>query len=171
MGYQAHLQRPGRVRRYIHVIPPVTPTHLGRGVVDNLLCRQITLVTDQQLVDALDGVSVNLLEPLLDVVVSFCMSQRMVGMILSRRVMRAPTRVSHVVNDNDAVGSSVVRRGDRSESLLSGRVPLYRQGEEARGERSWRVMSGVMCGVPSFRMEQPKPIRVKSGIERSRFGR
>ena len=42
-------------------------THLGRCVIHNLLGGKIRLVTDKKLVDALDGVSVNLLEPLLDV--------------------------------------------------------------------------------------------------------
>ena len=42
--------------------------YLGCLVVDNLLCCQVTLVTDKQLVDILIGISINLIEPLLDVV-------------------------------------------------------------------------------------------------------
>lgn len=42
--------------------------YLGYCVLHDLLVRHITLVADQQLVDALSGVSVNLLQPLLDVV-------------------------------------------------------------------------------------------------------
>ena len=42
--------------------------NLGRRVVDNLLCGQVTLVSDKKLVDILRGVSVNLLQPLLHVV-------------------------------------------------------------------------------------------------------
>lgn len=40
---------------------------LGGSVVDHLFGRQVRLVSDQELVDTLDGVAVNLLEPLLDV--------------------------------------------------------------------------------------------------------
>ena len=36
-------------------------------MLHDLFARQIALVTDEQLVDALDGISVNLLQPLLDV--------------------------------------------------------------------------------------------------------
>lgn len=43
-------------------------TYLCYGVLDNLLVRHIGLVTNQQLVDALGSISVNLLQPLLDVV-------------------------------------------------------------------------------------------------------
>ncbi len=42
-------------------------TYLGRGVVDDLLGGQIALVADEKLVDILSGVTVDLLEPLLDV--------------------------------------------------------------------------------------------------------
>lgn len=58
---------------------------LGRRVVDHLLRRQIRLVADQQLVDALDGITVNLLQPLLDV--CECVA------------------VGHIVDNNDTVRS------------------------------------------------------------------
>jgi hypothetical protein len=64
---------------------------------------QIGLVADQELIDIFRSVSVNLVQPLLDVVEGF--------------------GVSNVVHDNDTVGAAVVRRGNRSEALLSGRVP------------------------------------------------
>ena len=46
----------------------VMMAHLGCLVVDNLLGCQVTLVSNKQLVDVLIGVSVNLIEPLLDIV-------------------------------------------------------------------------------------------------------
>lgn len=45
-----------------------TSAHLGCLIVHNLLCCQVTLVPDQQLVDILIGISINLIEPLLDIV-------------------------------------------------------------------------------------------------------
>ena len=42
--------------------------YLGCLVVDNLLCCQVTLIPDKQLVHILIGISVDLIEPLLDVV-------------------------------------------------------------------------------------------------------
>lgn len=80
-------------------------TYLCYSVLDNLLVRHVALVADEQLVDALGGVAVNLLEPLLDVV---------------ERV-----HVGHVVDDADAVRTTVVRRRDCAEALLAGRVPLF----------------------------------------------
>lgn len=66
-----------------------TLTYLGNGVLDNLLIRHIALVAYEQLVDALSGVPVNLLEPLLDVV---------------ERV-----HVGDIVDNADAVSTAVVR--------------------------------------------------------------
>lgn len=77
---------------------------LGDSGVDNLLVGHIALVTNKQLVDALGSVAVNLLEPLLDVVEGFLLGG--------------------VVDNNDTVGTTVVRRGDGAETLLSSCVPL-----------------------------------------------
>ena len=82
----------------------VMSTHLCNGVLDDLLVGHIGLVADQQLVDALCGISVNLLEPLLHVV---------------ERV-----HVRDIVDDADAVGAAVVRGCDGSETLLAGSIPL-----------------------------------------------
>jgi hypothetical protein len=41
--------------------------HLGHSVLDHFLAGQIALVTNEQLVNALDGITVDLLQPLLDV--------------------------------------------------------------------------------------------------------
>jgi hypothetical protein len=57
-------------------------------VIDHLLIRHIALVAYKQLVDALGGVAVNFLQPLLDVV---------------ERV-----HVRDIVDDADAVGAAVV---------------------------------------------------------------
>lgn len=74
-------------------------------VLDNLLVRHIALVSYKQLVDALGGVPVNLLQPLLDVVEA--------------------VHVGDVVDDADAVGAAVVGRCDGAETFLAGRVPLW----------------------------------------------
>lgn len=77
---------------------------LGDVILDDLLARQVRLVADEELVNALARVAVNLLQPLLDV-------GEGVG-------------VGHVVDDDDAVRAAVVGRRDRAEALLAGRVPL-----------------------------------------------
>lgn len=76
---------------------------LGDSVLHDLLVLHIALVSDEELVDALGGVAVNLLQPLLDVV---------------ERV-----HVRHIVNDADTVSATVVRGSDGSETLLTGGVP------------------------------------------------
>lgn len=63
-------------------------TNLGDCVLDDLLVRHIALVADEQLVDALGGVPVDLLQPLLDVVEA--------------------VHVGDVVDNADAVGAPVV---------------------------------------------------------------
>jgi hypothetical protein len=45
----------------------ILPTHLRDTVFHNLLASEIGLVANKQLVNTLRGVSVNLLQPLLDV--------------------------------------------------------------------------------------------------------
>ncbi len=79
--------------------------YLGNGVLDHLLVCHIALVAHEQLVDALGGVPVYLLQPLLDVVEG--------------------VHVGHIVDHADAVGSPIVRRRDGPEALLAGRVPLW----------------------------------------------
>jgi hypothetical protein len=98
------LQTPVAVVRCCACYVKSRSAHLCYRVLDNLLVRHIGLVADQQLVDALGGVSVNLLQPLLHVV---------------ERV-----HVGDIVDDADAVGAAVVGRCDGSETLLAGRVPL-----------------------------------------------
>ena len=78
--------------------------YLGHCVLNHLLVGHIALVSHEELVNALGGVSVDLLQPLLDVVEA--------------------VHVGDVVDDADAVGAPVVGRGDGAEPLLAGRVPL-----------------------------------------------
>lgn len=79
-------------------------THLSDVVVHDLLVGHIALVADEQLVDALGGVAVDLLQPLLDVVEA--------------------VHVGDVVDDADAVRAAVVGAGDCAEALLARSVPL-----------------------------------------------
>lgn len=64
---------------------------------------QIALVSYQQLVDILRGVSINLMQPLFHIVKRFS--------------------VCHVVYHDDTVGTSVVRGSDGAEPLLTSSVP------------------------------------------------
>ena len=64
-------------------------SYLGDCVLDNLLVRHIALVAHQKLVDALSSVTVNLLQPLLDVVEA--------------------VHIGDVVDDADTVSTAVVR--------------------------------------------------------------
>lgn len=78
--------------------------HLCDVVLDDLLVSHIALVADEELVNALGSVAVDLLQPLLDVV---------------ERV-----HVGNIVDDADAVGTTVVGRCDGTEALLACSVPL-----------------------------------------------
>lgn len=91
--------------------------HLCDSVVNDLLVGHIALVADEQLVDALSGVSVNLLQPLLHVV---------------ERV-----HVGDIVNDADTMGTTVVRGGNGSETFLTSGIPLFR-GWAGLAVVSWR---------------------------------
>jgi hypothetical protein len=89
---------------------------------DDTLGGQIGLVTDQQLVDIFSGVPVDLVQPLLDIVEG--------------------VRIRHVVNDNDTVGTAVVRRSNGSETLLSSGIPnlqFDRLGVELNGADFLRI--------------------------------
>ena len=79
-------------------------SNLCNGVLHDFLVLHIALVANQQLVYTLSSVSVNLLEPLLDVV---------------ERV-----HVGDVVNDADTMSATVVRRGDGTETFLASSIPL-----------------------------------------------
>lgn len=76
---------------------------LGDSVLDDLLVRHIALVAYEQLVDAVGGIAVNLLKPLLDVVEGI--------------------HVGDIVHDADTVGTTVVRASDGSEAFLASGIP------------------------------------------------
>lgn len=84
-------------------------TYLCDSVFHDLLVRHVALISNKQLVDTLGGVSVNFLEPLFHVV---------------KRI-----HVGDIVDDANAVGATVVGRGDGSESLLAGSIPLNKRNE------------------------------------------
>ena len=70
---------------------------------DYTLSGQIGLVTHEELVDILRSISVNFMQPLFHIV---------------ERLL-----VSDVVNDNDSMGTTVIRRSNGTETLLSGSIP------------------------------------------------
>ena len=78
--------------------------YLCHRILHHLLVRHIRLVAHKQLIDALGGVSVNLLQPLLHIVEG--------------------VHVRDIVHDADAMCTTVVRGGDCSEAFLAGCVPL-----------------------------------------------
>lgn len=79
-------------------------TNLCNSVFNDLLVFHIAFVAYKQLVDALCGVTVDFLQPLLDVI---------------ERV-----HVCHVVNHADSMSASVVGGCDGSESFLASCIPL-----------------------------------------------
>lgn len=70
---------------------------------DYTLSSQIGLVTHEELVDILRSISVNFMQPLFHIV---------------ERLL-----VSDVVDDNDSMGTTVIRRSNGTEALLSGSIP------------------------------------------------
>ena len=96
--------------------------YLGNCVLDGTLIGHIALVSNEQLIDTLGGISVNLLKPLLDVVEGI--------------------HVSDIVHNADAVGATVVRGRDGSESLLAGGIPLSLVSNAPRPSKN-HVRSGA----------------------------
>jgi hypothetical protein len=78
--------------------------YLSSIIVDSLLISKITLVTNQKLVDSFSGISINFLQPLLNVAESFL--------------------VCDIVDNDDTVSTSVVGGSDGSETLLTSSIPL-----------------------------------------------
>lgn len=76
---------------------------LGLVSLDDPIGNSIGLVSHQQLCGTLRRVSVHLLEPVANVIEGI--------------------RRCYIVHHNDAIGTTVVRRSDGPEPLLSGRVP------------------------------------------------
>ena len=79
-------------------------TYLRHTVFHNLLVRQVGLVADEKLVHTLRRITVNLLQPLLDV----CEGVYITGKCKARNYCEKLTVVGDVVDDNDAVCSTVV---------------------------------------------------------------
>jgi hypothetical protein len=79
-------------------------------VLDNLLCRQVTLVTDEEFVDAFARISVNFLQPLLDIGKSVYRNVLLsVNWIPFSPIFYALTLISHIVDYNNTMRSSVIR--------------------------------------------------------------
>lgn len=78
--------------------------YLSSIIVDSLLICKITLVTNQKLIDSFSGISINFLQPLLNVAESFL--------------------VSDIVDNDDTMSTSVVGGCDGSETLLTSSIPL-----------------------------------------------
>jgi hypothetical protein len=102
------------------------PDHIGRKartnlrhtVLHDLLASEVRLVANKQLVHTLRSVAVDLLQPLLDVGERvYKKSRERVG--ADDHETKELTVVSDIVDHNNAVRSTVVRRGDSAETLLS----------------------------------------------------
>lgn len=82
-------------------------THLGSVVIDHSLVGEITLVAHQQFVDVLAGIAVDFLEPLLHI--------------------GEGDLVCDVIDNNNAMSSTVVAASDGSEAFLASCVPLHKE--------------------------------------------
>lgn len=78
--------------------------YLRHGIFDNFLVFHITLVTDEKLINTLSRVTINFLEPLLDVVEGI--------------------HVGHIIDDAYAMCTTVVGWCDGSEAFLTSSIPL-----------------------------------------------
>jgi len=78
--------------------------YLRDSVFNNLLVCHIALVAYEKLVHTLGGVTVDLLQPLLDVVEA--------------------VHVGDIVHNTDTMGAAVVGRGDCAEAFLACCIPL-----------------------------------------------
>lgn len=118
----------GEVRSLSHDAQQLRSTHLGSIVLDGSLASQITLVADEQLVDAFCSIPVDLLQPLLDVGKGICEGEPGLAVCdsehggIKRNTMGSSnvlTLVGNVVDDNDTMCSAVVlMRGRGTESAL-----------------------------------------------------
>jgi len=102
MGFRDCLRTP--VIRSVLCMQGYRRSDLCDGVLNHLLVRHIGFVADQQLVDTFGCIAVNLLQPLLDVF---------------ERI-----HVGDIVDDADAMGATIVRRGDGTEAFLASSIPL-----------------------------------------------
>lgn len=79
-------------------------TYFGNGIFYGFLVHHITFVSHKQFVDAFCCVSIDFLQPLLDIV---------------ERV-----HICYIVDHTNTMSTSVVRRRDGSESFLTSSIPL-----------------------------------------------
>ena len=94
-----------------------TLTHLRDAVLHNLLAGQVRLVANKELVNTLGRIAVDLLEPLLDIREGICV---ILGLeIIHNWIRVAYTVIGDVVDNNDTVRATVVRRGDSAETFLT----------------------------------------------------
>ena len=98
---------------------------LGSVVFHHAFRSQIWFVSHQQFVHTLVCISINLIQPLFDVVEAFL--------------------ISDVENDNDAVCAAVVAASDCAETFLACSVPLLKREKEknvsgGRGAVSWLLL-------------------------------
>jgi hypothetical protein len=80
-------------------------SYLCRSILDDFFVRHIGLVADKELVDALGRISINFLQPLLDII---------------ERI-----HVGDIVHHANTVRATVVGRRDCSEAFLASSVPLF----------------------------------------------
>jgi hypothetical protein len=121
---------------------------LRHSIFDNLLVRHIALVAYEQLVDAIGGVAINLLKPLLHVVEG--------------------VHIGDIVDDADTVSPSVIRTGNGPETLLAGSIPnlelyclaieLYRSDFKINAD----------CGNVRFRVGIIRKPQEKAGLSDTR---
>ena len=130
--------------KHIHEVP--TSAHLCCLIVDNLLCCQVTLVAHQQLVHIFIGISINLVQPLLDVVEALLvcdivhdlkgkhMYWNETGKQYDNRELVMPPNSSgefHGENPyDDSMCTPVVAACDCTEALLASRVPLQKTRDQ-----------------------------------------
>ena len=70
---------------------------------DDTFASQITFVADQQFVDILGGIPINFMQPLFDIVERF--------------------RIGHIINNNNPMCTTIIRRCNSPETFLSSRIP------------------------------------------------
>jgi hypothetical protein len=83
----------------------------------DFLAGEVGLVANKQLIHTLRSVAVDFLQPLLHV--GECICESVGEGVADGQSQRALTVVSHIIDDNNAVCSTVVRRGDSTETFLS----------------------------------------------------
>ena len=113
-------------------------TYLCNAVFDDLLAGQIRFVANEELIHAFGGITINLLEPLLDVGEGVWNEELDGWRNFANGLSR--TAVSNVVNYDDTMGTTVVRGRNSSESFLSW------SGRQRPSASSFRCF--ITCSIP-----------------------